>query len=374
MNVTPPDDERHLRRALRRAERGRGRVEPNPVVGCVIVKRGRVIGEGFHRRYGGPHAEIEALRHCRESPRGATVYVTLEPCCHQGQTPPCTKALIAAGVARVVAPIEDPNPPVAGGGFAALRRAGVRVEVGLLAAEAAELNAPFFKLVRQRRPWVILKWAQSLDGKIATRTGDSKWISDAACRAHAHRVRGRMDAIVVGVGTVLTDDPLLTCRAGRPRRVATRIILDTRLRTPLRAQLVRTARRVPTWVFCGPEAPRRRVQALERAGCVVRPVRRTRAGLSLPGVLDTLGAFHMTNVLVEGGAKLLGRFFDEALADECHIYVAPRLIGGADAPGPLGGRGVERVADAAALPPASRLRHLGDGYFLDARLAPRVRS
>ncbi|MEW6199620.1 MAG: bifunctional diaminohydroxyphosphoribosylaminopyrimidine deaminase/5-amino-6-(5-phosphoribosylamino)uracil reductase RibD [Planctomycetota bacterium] len=374
MNVTPPDDERHLRRALRRAERGRGRVEPNPVVGCVIVKRGRVIGEGFHRRYGGPHAEIEALRHCRESPRGATVYVTLEPCCHQGQTPPCTDALIAAGVGRVVAPLRDPNPLVGGGGFAVLRRAGVRVDVGPLAAEAAELNAPFFKLVRQRRPWVILKWAQSLDGKIATRTGDSKWISDAACRAHAHRVRGRMDAIVVGVGTVLTDDPLLTCRVGRPRRVATRIILDTRLRTPLRAQLVRTARRVPTWVFCGPEAPRRRVHALERAGCVVRPVRRTRRGVSLAAVLNEVGAARMTNVLVEGGATLLGRFFDEALADECHIYVAPRLIGGADAPGPLGGRGVERVADAVALPPASRLRHLGDGYFLDARLAPRVRS
>ena len=372
MNATPTDDERHLRRALRLAERGRGRVEPNPVVGCVIVKRGRVIGEGFHRRYGGPHAEIEALRRCRESPRGATVYVTLEPCCHQGQTPPCTDALVSAGVARVVAPLRDPNPLVSGGGFAGLRRAGIRVDAGLLAAEAAELNAPFFKLVRRRRPWVILKWAQSLDGKIATRAGDSKWISDATCRAHAHRVRGRMDAILVGVGTVLTDDPLLTCRVGRPRRVATRVILDTHLRTPTAARLVRTARRVPTWVFCGPEVPRRRVRALERAGCIVRPVRRTRGGLSLPAVLDALGAARMTNVLVEGGAKLLGRFFDEALADECHIYVARRLIGGAEAPGPLGGRGVERVADAVVLPPACRLRHLGDGYFLDVRLHSRT--
>lgn len=370
MNATHAEDERYLRRALRLASRGRGYVEPNPVVGCVIVKRGRIIGEGHHRRFGGPHAEIEALRRCRESPRGATVYVTLEPCCHHGQTPPCSDALRAARVARVAAPLEDPHPPVAGGGFAALRRAGIEVDVGLLAAEAGALNAPFFKLVRQRRPWVILKWAQSLDGKIATRAGDSQWISDAGCRAHAHRIRGRMDAIVVGVGTVLTDDPLLTCRVGRPRRVATRVVLDTRLRTPPTAQLVRTARRVPTWVFCGPAAPRRRARVLEDAGCVVHATRSTRHGLSLTGVLDVLGAARMTNVLVEGGATLLGRVFDQGLGDECHIYIAPRLIGGTAAPGPLGGRGVARVADAVTLPPPVGLRRVGNGYFLSARFVP----
>ncbi len=362
------EDERHLRRALQLAARGQGRVEPNPMVGCVIVKRGRVIGEGYHRRYGGPHAEIEALRRCCESPRGATVYVTLEPCCHYGKTPPCTDALIAAQVAQVVTPLTDPNPPVAGQGLAALRKAGLRVAVGLLAEQAADLNAPFFKLVRERRPWVILKWAQSLDGKIATRTGDSKWISDEACRAHAHRVRGRIDAILVGIGTVLSDDPLLTCRVGRPRRVATRVVLDAGLRTPLRSQLVRSARQVPTWIYHAREAPVRRARALARAGCVLHAVSRVGGRLSLAAILGDLGRQQMTNVLVEGGGRLLGSFFDQGLADEFHVYIAPTLIGGAAAPGPLQGEGVRNVAAALSLSPVPPLKRLGNGHFVCGRV------
>jgi diaminohydroxyphosphoribosylaminopyrimidine deaminase/5-amino-6-(5-phosphoribosylamino)uracil reductase len=360
------EDELHLRRALRLAVRGQGRVEPNPMVGCVIVRGGHVLAEGYHRRFGGPHAEVEALRRCRQSPRGATVYVTLEPCCYYGKTPPCTDALLAAGVGRVVAPLEDPNPAVAGKGFAALRKAGIRVDVGLLADEAAGLNAPFFKLVGEHRPWVILKWAQSLDGKIATRTGDAKWISDETCRAHAHRTRGRLDAILVGIGTVLNDDPLLTCRVGRPKRVATRIMLDSALRTPPGSQLVRTAGKVPTWVFHARSAPRRRAAALERAGCRLYAVPGTRRGLSLPAVLDVLGKQRMTNVLVEGGGKLLGSFFDQGLADEYHVYIAPMLIGGARAPGPLDGEGVPDIAAALTLSPA--LTRLGSGYFVRGRV------
>jgi diaminohydroxyphosphoribosylaminopyrimidine deaminase/5-amino-6-(5-phosphoribosylamino)uracil reductase len=360
-------DERHMRRALALAARGQGRVEPNPMVGCVLVKRGRAIGEGYHRRYGGPHAEIEALRQCSESPCGATAYVTLEPCCHWGQTPPCVDALIAAGIARVVAAVEDPNRVVRGKGFAALRKAGIAVEVGVLAADASAMNAPFIKLMRQRRPWVILKWAQSLDGKIATRSGDSKWISDETCRAHAHRVRGRVDGIVVGIGTVLRDDPLLTCRVGRPRRIATRIVLDTKLRTPPGAQLVRTARDVPTWIFCGPNPPLRRARTLEHAGCVIHRVTATRHGVSLAAVLAVLGRVPMTNVLVEGGGTLLGRFFDaQELADEFHVYVAPLLIGGTAAPGPLHGEGVRDVAAALRLKLLS-MRRLGAGWYLQAR-------
>ena len=357
------EDEVYLRRALALVVRGQGRVEPNPLVGCVIVRSGHVLGEGYHRRFGGPHAEVEALRRCRQTPRGATVYVTLEPCGHYGKTPPCTDALIAAGVTRVVAPREDPNPPVAGKGFAALRRAGLRVDVGLLADEAAKVNAPFFKLVREHRPWVILKWAQSLDGKIATRTGDSKWISDETCRAHAHRTRGRVDAILVGIGTVLRDDPLLTCRLARPRRVATRVVLDSNLRTPPRSQLVRTARKVPTWIFHARKAPARRAHALEKGGCRLYAVPSTRRGLSLPAILDALGEHQMTNVLVEGGGRLLGSFFDKGLADEFHIYIAPQLIGGAGAAGPLHGEGVRKVAAAPSLSPALSLTRLGNGYF-----------
>jgi len=296
------------------------------------------------------------------------VYVTLELCCHYGKTPPCTDALLAAGVARGVAPLKDPNLPVAGGGFALLRKAGVRVEVGMCADEAAELNAPFFKLVRARRPWVILKWAQSLDGKIATRTGDAKWISDEVCRRHAHRTRGRLDAILVGLGTVLADDPLLTCRVGRPRRIATRVVLDSSLRTPLGSQLVRTARRTPTLIFHGRQASARRARALVRADCEWQPVPLTRAGLSLPAILDALGARQMTNILVEGGGRLLGQFFEQRLADELHVYIAPLLIGGRNAPGPLHARGAATVADAWHLPPAARLKPLGNGYFLQCRM------
>jgi diaminohydroxyphosphoribosylaminopyrimidine deaminase/5-amino-6-(5-phosphoribosylamino)uracil reductase len=366
MRRTANEDERYLRRALALAARGQGRVEPNPMVGCVLVKRGRVIGEGYHRRCGGPHAEIEALRRCGESPRGATAYVTLEPCCHWGQTPPCVDALIAAGIARVVTPLKDPNPLVAGKGFAVLRKAGIAVEIGLLADEAADLNAPFIKVIQHSQPWVILKWAQSLDGKIATRTGDSKWISDEVCRAHAHRIRGRVDGIIVGVGTVLRDDPLLTCRVGRPRRIATRIVVDTNLRTPPGAQLVRSARQAPTWIFCGPNPPLRRARTLERAGCVIQRIAATHHGVSLSAVLDVLGGVPMTNVLVEGGGTLLGRFFDEQRADELHVYSAPLLIGGAAAPGPLHGQGVRDVAAALRLKRPS-LRPMGAGWFFQAR-------
>src|SRR5262245_29686131 len=202
-----PADTLFMRRALRLALRGQGGVEPNPLVGCVLVRAGRIIGEGWHAKFGGPHAEVRALKSCQSSPRGATAYVTLEPCCHHGKTPPCTDALLAAGVTRVVAAVRDPNPAVHGRGAETLRKAGIRVEFGLLAAEGADLIAPFAKLVKTSRPWVILKWAQSLDGVIATRTGDSKWISDEACRAHAHRTRGRVDGILVGVNTLLRDDP-----------------------------------------------------------------------------------------------------------------------------------------------------------------------
>jgi diaminohydroxyphosphoribosylaminopyrimidine deaminase/5-amino-6-(5-phosphoribosylamino)uracil reductase len=365
---TSPRESEHMRLALRLAARGQGRVEPNPMVGCVLVRDGRIIGSGYHHRFGGPHAEVEALRSCRGGARGATAFVTLEPCCYTGKTPPCTEALLAAGVARVVAAMTDPNSRVAGRGLRRLRRAGVRVECGLLGAEAAALNAPFVKLMTTGRPWVILKWAQSLDGRIATRTGDSQWITGPAARAHVHRVRGRVDALVVGVGTVLRDDPLLTCRSGRPRRTATRVVLDTRLRTPLTAQLVRTARDVPTWVFCGRGAPAARARRLEQAGCRVIPVRTGRGGVSPVAVLAELGAAQFANVVVEGGGRVLGAFADAGLADEVHAYTAPVLIGGDGAPGPLGGRGFGRVGDGVKLAVAT-WRRLGADWLVIGRVA-----
>lgn len=340
------------------------------MVGCVIGRGDDVLGEGFHRRFGGPHAEIEALRACRKNPRGATAYVTLEPCCIQGKTPPCTAALLEAGIARVVAGTTDPNPAVAGRGLQQLRAAGVAVTTDVCAAQARDLIAPFRTFILERRPWVILKWAQSIDGKIATRSGDSKWISDEDARRHAHRTRARLDAIIVGVETVLKDDPLLTARDVPLRRTALRVVLDSRLRTPTSSQLVRTAREIPTLVVCTRAAPAARRKQLENRGVRVAGVRKSvSGGVDLQAVLERLHAAQCTNVMVEGGGRVLGAFLDAQLADEYHVYIAPRLIGGEAAPGPLHARGPARVADALRLAPTPSMRRLGDGWLLSARPA-----
>ncbi len=330
-----------MQRALLLAARGQGRVEPNPMVGCVIVGDGKVIGEGYHHRYGGPHAETEALRAVgRAGPRGATAYVTLEPCCHFGKTPPCTDALIAAGIRRVVAAMHDPFRKVRGRGVRKLERAGIEVRLGLCAAQAMRLNAPYLKLQKTGRPWVILKWAQSLDGKIATRTGDSKWISGEESRRWTHRLRGRVDAIVVGVGTVIADDPELTCRHMRPKRIASRLVLDPHLRTPLAARVVQTAKKVPTVIVTDRRGvSSSRARALEKSGVELLGVRRTRGGFDLGNLLQRLGVRGMSNVLVEGGGRTLGMFFDAELADETVIFVARKLIGGRNATSALSGEG-----------------------------------
>ena len=335
-----------MRRALRLALRGQGRVEPNPMVGCVLVRAGRMVGEGFHRRFGGPHAEVEALRRAGDAARGATAFVTLEPCCHYGQTPPCTEALIKAGVSRVVAAMRDPFPKVNGGGIRRLRRAGIRVEVGLCESEAGELLAPFITRVKLGRPYVILKWAQSLDGKIATRTGDSRWISDAPSRRLVHRLRARVDGILVGAGTVLADDPELTARATPIKRRATRLVLDGRLRIPIESRLVSTAGECPTIVLCD-EANlaehSRKAARLRRAGVEVKGFRASREQVPLRRVLEWLGGRGFSNLLVEGGGEVLASFVDQGMADEALIFVSPRLIGGALAVSALRGLGAATV-------------------------------
>lgn len=363
------DEATYMWRALQLAARGQGAVEPNPMVGCVIFRGGRIIAEGYHRKFGGPHAEVEALRKCGERARGATVYVTLEPCSYHGKTPPCTDALIRAGVRRVVAAMNDPNPKVNGQGLQRLKEAGIETAVGLLEPKARDLNAPFIKLVRQKRPWVILKWAQSLDGKIATRTGDAKWISDDRMRNHAHRVRGRIDGIIVGVQTAIADDPMLTCRAGKPRRIAKRVVLDTNLNLPLDASLICSARKYPVWIFCREDPPASRARILESAGCVLFRTPTDENGLDLGAVLDQLGKKQLTNIVVEGGGKLLGRFFDARLGDELHVYLAPLLIGGQEAVGALEGQGPGYVRDAVKLPGSNKLVRIGSGWFLKTRLA-----
>ncbi len=361
------EHERWMALALKLARRGRGKVEPNPMVGAVVVKNGRLVGEGYHQRFGGPHAEPNALRDAGPRARGATVYVSLEPCAHYGKTPPCADALIAAGVARVVFAVRDPFPQTNGAGARKLREAGVEVVEGVLEEQAARLNAAFFKWVRTGRPYVTLKWAMTLDGKIAARFGDSKWITGEAARRYAHRLRAWNQAVLVGVGTVLQDDPLLTCRLARGRDPL-RIVLDSRLRTPPSSQLARTAKETPLLLAATRAAAKSRREALERAGAEVLIVRTRRGRVDLEALLDELGRRGISTLLVEGGAETHAAFFDAGLADRVAAFIAPKLIAGADAPSPIAGRGAARMAGALALEnPACR--KLGDDWLIEGDLA-----
>lgn len=333
-----------MARAIELARRGAGFVEPNPQVGAVLVDDNlRLIAEGYHGRFGGPHAEIRALQEAGERSRGATLVVTLEPCCHHGKTPPCADAVIRAGIRRVIVGMQDPFPAVSGRGIEQLRQAGIDVEVGLLEDEVRRLNGPFQKLIRTGMPWVHAKWAMTLDGKIASRTGESKWISNEASRAIVHQLRARMDAIVIGSGTALADDPLLTARPPGPR-VATRVVLDRRARLPIDSQLARTVNAAPVLLVVGRDAPAENLARLRSAEVEVWQGENShspgRDGPALKDVLLELGRRKFTNVLVEGGSELLGALFDERLIDEVHVFIAPKLLGGAEAKSPFAGLGL----------------------------------
>ena len=330
-----PSDTAAMRRAIDLAGRGAGHVEPNPQVGAVVVAAdGTIVGEGWHTVFGGPHAEVAALAAAGPAARGATLCVTLEPCCHHGKTPPCTAAIIAAGIARVVVATGDPFPAVAGRGIAALRAAGIDVETGVLAADARRLIAPFCKLVETGMPWVIAKWAMSLDGRLAAPPGADRWISSSESRGLVHALRGRIDAIVVGIGTVLADDPLLTARPPGPRQPL-RIVLDSAARLPLAAALVRTAREVPVLVAAGPAATADRVAALRAAGCEVWQAATDSRSAQVRELLAELGRRRLTNLMVEGGAAVLRTFFAAGAVDEIQAFVAPRVIGGDPAALPM---------------------------------------
>jgi diaminohydroxyphosphoribosylaminopyrimidine deaminase/5-amino-6-(5-phosphoribosylamino)uracil reductase len=350
-----------MRRALALAENGRGAVEPNPLVGAVVVRDGENIGEGWHRRYGEAHAEVNALAAAGERARGGTLYVTLEPCCHFGKTPPCTDAVLRAGIARVVAAMADPFPLVAGKGLEQLQSARLVVQVGLLEAEARRLNSAWLKLLATGRPWVHAKWAMTLDGKIATRTGDSKWISNESSRRIVHELRGRMDAIIVGVGTALVDDPQLTARPPGPR-VATRIVLDSLGRLPLAGYLVRTARETPTLIAASGRISEESARRLKESGCEVLVLPEKAGVPDVGALLDELGRRRMTNVLVEGGGGVLGSFLDAAAIDEVHVFIAPKLAGGRGAVTPVGGLGAEAIRHALTLVEMSAVDVAGDVY------------
>jgi diaminohydroxyphosphoribosylaminopyrimidine deaminase/5-amino-6-(5-phosphoribosylamino)uracil reductase len=337
-------DQRLMAQALELALQGRGAVEPNPMVGGVIVRDGEIIAAGWHQEFGGPHAEIVALTAASGKARGGDLYVTLEPCCHHGKTPPCTDALIAAGMARVVIGCQDPNPIVAGQGIACLRDAGLAVEV-LDCTAARKLIAPFTKLVTQKQPWVIAKWAMTLDGKIASHTGESQWISSPTSRALVHQLRGQMDAILVGRQTVERDNPLLTARPAGPR-VATRIVLDSEASISPDSQLVRSVEQAPLMIVARESASKARISQLEDYGAEVFKLPLVPWQEQLQILLAELGSRRMTNLMVEGGALVLGAFADIQAIDEVHAFIAPKLVGGKEAPSPMAGQGVADMAGA----------------------------
>ena len=358
-------DEQFMARALALAARGRGTVEPNPMVGAVVVRDGRVVGEGWHKFFGGPHAEIEAVAAARaagEPIAGATIYVTLEPCCHHGKTPPCTRALIHEGVARVVAAMEDPDEQVAGKGLAELRAAGIEIVVGVCEPAARKLLAPYIKLRTRARPWVICKWAQSLDGKIATHTGHSRWISSEASRQRVHELRGQVDGVCVGVGTVLADDPLLTNRGGRGKQ-PTRVVLDATLRIPPTCRLLGSLDVSPVIVATRADTPPARADALAAAGAEVLMLPVVGDGMDLGALMDDLGRRQWTHLLVEGGRGALSSILSAGLADELLVFVAPLLVGGRGSLGPVDWPDVDEIGQATRLP-APEVEAVGEDVLL----------
>ncbi|HEX6712916.1 MAG TPA: bifunctional diaminohydroxyphosphoribosylaminopyrimidine deaminase/5-amino-6-(5-phosphoribosylamino)uracil reductase RibD [Thermoleophilaceae bacterium] len=342
-------DLRHLYRAIELAAIAQGRTSPNPLVGAVIVKNGKTIGEGFHEAAGEPHAERMALAACSEDPAGATMYVSLEPCAHQGRTPPCTDAIVEAKLGRVVVASDDPSGKASGRGLGILRDEGIKVDVavGEVAEAARLLNQPFRKHARTGRPLVLLKYAMTLDGKVATRTGDSKWISNEMSRARAHRWRAESDAVAVGIGTAMADDPLLTARIEGVARQPRRVVFDAEGRLPLDSQLVQSAGETPVILICSRAASRTHVQALEAAGVEVCTVSGENESARVQAALDVLGDRDVQQLLVEGGPHLAGAFLDAGEVDELRVFVAPVIAGGRNAKPAVEGEGVETIADAA---------------------------
>lgn len=356
------DDERWMKRVLRLAEKGRGKTSPNPVVGAVLVKEDRVVGEGYHAKAGGAHAEVIALQRAREDAKGATLYINLEPCTHYGRTPPCAPEVIKEGVKSVVIGMEDPNPLVRGQGIETLKRAGLDVRVGILERECRRLNEAFSKYVLKKEPFVILKVAATLDGKIATRDGDSTWISGEASRRFVHRLRDQVDGVLVGIGTLLRDDPLLTTRI-KGGRDPYRIVLDSRLKIPEEARVIGDSpSRV---VIVATElAPEDKVDKLTKRGIRILTVHSREGRVDLKSCLSKLGEIEIMSLLVEGGGQVNGSFLDEGLIDKLLLFLSPKVIGDRQAPGMFGGRGVSRLQEALPLK-EMKAKRIGEDILLE---------
>ncbi|NOY53266.1 MAG: bifunctional diaminohydroxyphosphoribosylaminopyrimidine deaminase/5-amino-6-(5-phosphoribosylamino)uracil reductase RibD [Deltaproteobacteria bacterium] len=365
-------DHTFMKQALELAAKGRGRTSPNPMVGAVVVRKGEIIGRGYHRKAGTPHAEIHALNDAGMAARGSTLYVTLEPCCHRGRTLPCADFIIRSRVARVVVAMLDPNPLVNGKGVQKLREAGIRVEVGLLEREARELNTFFIKYISTKTPYVILKAAVTLDGRIATRTGASRWITGEPARRRGHEIRDRVDAILVGVNTVLTDNPGLTTRLpGEEGKDPVRIILDTHLRTPLNAKVIVNESAAPTYIFAGSDVAPERVRAYQEKNVTVMVARKGTGGISFGQVLEDLGRMEFSSLLIEGGATIHAAALREGVVDHLLFFIAPKIMGGGESREAIGDIGIERMEDVIRLRNV-RTEKVGEDLLMEGDLRPSV--
>lgn len=358
-------EEEYMKRAIELAQKGEGWVSPNPLVGAVIAKDGRIIGEGWHEQYGEAHAERNALRKCTESPQGATLYVTLEPCCHQGKQPPCTEAVLEAGIQKVVIGSMDPNPLVAGKGASMLKEHGIEVVEGILEEECKAINRIFFHYIQTGMPYVTMKYAMTMDGKIATALGKSKWITGEVAREYVHRQRHRNSGIMVGIGTVLKDNPMLDCRMEGGRNPI-RIICDSRLQTPLSAKIVATAKEIPTYLVTVVEDKSTWIP-YEEAGCKILLVPSKEKRVDLKVMLKELGKEGIDSILLEGGETLNGSFLSSGLADALQVYVALKLFGGKEAPTPIGGAGILDPKDGILLK-NSKITLLGEDILIESEV------
>ncbi len=359
-------DERYMQMAIDLAKKAEGRTNPNPLVGAVIVKSGRVIGKGYHKKAGDAHAEINALQQAYPKAAGGTLYVTLEPCDHFGRTPPCTDAIINSGITKVAISMKDPNPINNGRGIRTLRRHGIDVRTGILAEEARSMNTPYIKFITKKMPYVTVKVGQSLDGKIATRSGDSRWITSEDSRRYVHALRSTVDAVMVGANTALKDDPMLTSRLpGSKARQPMRIVVDEALSLPLNAKIFSNVYRSPVLIATSRREPAARIASYEKRGARVLVVKSKKGLVDLKELFAILGAEGVMHLLVEGGGELIASVMEEGLADRLLFFIAPKVIGGRSAKTSVEGDGVEKVADALPLQNV-RIRKFGKDILIEA--------
>lgn len=369
-NITDMEQDRqYMKMALELAQKGMGFTAPNPMVGAVIVKNGRIIGQGYHRKYGELHAEREALAACTEEPEGASIYVTLEPCCHYGKQPPCVNAILEAGIRRVIIGSSDPNPLVAGKGIRILKDHGIEVTENILKEECDKLNEAFFYYIQNKKPYVVMKYAMTMDGKIAAYTGESKWVTGEAARIHVQEQRLKYTGIMVGVGTVLADDPMLTCRLENSRNPV-RIICDSHLRTPLTSKIVRTAETIPT-ILASSSKDQQKIKNYEELGCQVLYVPEKNGHIDLNRLMELLGAAKIDSILLEGGGSLNWSALESGIVQKVQTYIAPKLFGGEEAKTPVEGKGFPDPASAVLLKNSEIIR-LGDDFLIESEVKRNV--